>query len=117
MLKNALYVLSALLASTTVMAQCQNNACDLANSLYRECKYSNTNGVAFHHCLCTDKFLVNYDRCLRGYVCAWDGIGPQETDCIGIYCPGPFVGGFDAKKYCEGRPGTSLITHHEISTD
>lgn len=106
MLKNTLYVFSALLASTTVMASC-NAACDLANSIYTECKYSYTTVGDFQSCLCTDKFLVNYDRCLSGYICAWDGVGPKETPCVKIYCTAPFAGGFDAEAFCSGSPSTS----------
>jgi hypothetical protein len=38
---------------------------------------------------CTQRFTVNLQRCLAGYVCAWDGTnssGPQA--CIDLYCPG-----------------------------
>ena len=117
MLKNVLYVFSALLASTTVTAQCGNAACTLANSLYTECKYSYTTVGDFQKCLCTNKFLVNYGRCLSGTICAWDGTGPLNTPCVKIYCPGTFAGGFDAVAFCSGSSSTSLNTCHEIVTD
>ncbi|KIM26871.1 hypothetical protein M408DRAFT_178448 [Serendipita vermifera MAFF 305830] len=104
MFKNALYVISVLLASTTVMAQCNNGACTVANSIYKECKYSFTALREFKTCLCTEKFLVNYDRCLNGTICPWDG-SPDTLNgpCVKIYCPGKFDGGFDARAFCSGR--------------
>lgn len=116
MFKNTLYILSALLASTAVMAQCTNGACTLANSLYTECKYSYTTVGDFQKCLCTQKFLVNYGRCLGGKVCAWTG-GSLNAPCIDLYCPGTFAGGFDATEFCSGSSSTSLSYSLEGFTD
>ncbi|KAG8829822.1 hypothetical protein FRC17_005963 [Serendipita sp. 399] len=105
MFKNIALVLpAALLAATTVMAQCTNYACQAANAIYQECKYSTFGTDDFQKCLCTDKFLVNYKRCVGGHVCAWDG-DPATLGypCIAVYCPGSFAGGFDANAFCRGN--------------
>ncbi|KIM22101.1 hypothetical protein M408DRAFT_27869 [Serendipita vermifera MAFF 305830] len=109
MFKRVIFVVSALLASTVVTAQCTNNACTAANALYKKCKYSYTAVGDFKACLCTDVFLVNYNRCLGGTVCAWDG-NPDHLNnpCIALYCPGTFAGGFDAKAFCAGKASASL---------
>ncbi|KAG8770610.1 hypothetical protein FS842_006340 [Serendipita sp. 407] len=101
---------SALIISMTINsanAQCTNGACNAANAIYKECKYRFTALKDFKLCLCTNKFLVNYDRCARGYVCAWDG-NPDTLNgaCIALYCPGGFAGGFDAKAFCAGTSTT-----------
>jgi hypothetical protein len=109
MFKNVVLVLTALLASTTVAAQCSNGACGAANAIYKECKYSFTAFRDFQACLCTKKFLVNYERCLNGFVCPWDGNpATLNNPCIALYCPGKFEGGFDAKAFCASRTRTSL---------
>ncbi|PVF91447.1 hypothetical protein CPB86DRAFT_792050 [Serendipita vermifera] len=115
MFKNVVIVLTALLASTTVSAQCTNAACGVANSIYKECKYSFTALRDFKACLCTQKFLVNYERCLGGSVCAWDG-NPDTLNnpCILIYCPGKFEGGFDAKAFCSGKSTPTSLTYSPI---
>lgn len=118
MLTKVFYVISVLLASTTVMAQCTNGACGAANAIYKECKYSYTTLSGFRACLCTQKFLVNYDRCKGGWVCPWDG-RPETLNnaCIALYCPGEFDGGFDAKAFCSGYlPPTSVTTKRTTTT-
>lgn len=116
MLKNVFYVVSALLASTVVMAQCTNSACTAANAIYKECKYSYTSLRDFQKCLCTEKFLVNYNRCIGGSVCAWDGNpATLNNPCIALYCPGTFDGGFDAKAFCATRNRKSLEIPNDLS--
>ncbi|PVF92695.1 hypothetical protein CPB86DRAFT_790918 [Serendipita vermifera] len=103
MFKNALYILSALAASTVVLGQCTNYACNSANDHYKECQanFADTTSSDFKACLCTNQFLVNYQRCSSGYVCAWDGNpGTLNQPCITLYCEGEFVGGFDAAAFC-----------------
>ncbi len=118
MFRNVLFVLSVLLASSSVMAQCTNSACTSANADYKLCKYSYTIESEFKKCLCTEKFLVNYQRCLGGSVCAWDGIPAHlNQPCIALYCPGTFAGGFDAKAYCSSRLSTSYDMCMEVPTD
>ncbi|KAG8829824.1 hypothetical protein FRC17_005965 [Serendipita sp. 399] len=110
MFKNVLLASFAVVMSMTiaVMGQCSNGACQVANAIYKECKVSSTSAADFKKCLCTKKFLVNYERCIGGTVCAWDG-NPSTLNqpCIDLYCPGTFDGGFDAKAFCEGRLTTS----------
>ncbi|KAG8753181.1 hypothetical protein FRC14_006352 [Serendipita sp. 396] len=113
MLGNAFLVLSALLAVVTVpVTACTNGACGVANSIYKECKYKTVTTADFKKCLCTKQFLVNYDRCLAGSVCGWNGDpATLNNPCILIYCPGTFDGGFDAKAFCMNRlVPTSLPT-------
>ncbi|KAG8762435.1 hypothetical protein FRC15_008509 [Serendipita sp. 397] len=113
MFKNVLFVLSALLIIVTVpaTAQCTNNACEVANAIYKECKITSTSLADFKKCLCTKKFLVNYERCLNGTICSWDGTPDTLiAPCVKIYCPGTFVGGFDAKAFCAGSPITTTTT-------
>ncbi|KAG9053991.1 hypothetical protein FS842_006521, partial [Serendipita sp. 407] len=104
MFKKVLPLLPVLLAIVTVpaTAQCANGACEVANEIYNECKYSTTTLVDFKECLCTTKLLVNYERCLNGTICPWDG-NPDTLNgpCVKIYCPGTFSGEFDAKAFCE----------------
>jgi hypothetical protein len=106
MLKTTLYLLSVLATSTVVLAQCTNNACTFVNEAYKQCKMDVTTIAGFKTCLCTNQFLVNYERCQNGTVCAWDG-NPDTLNnpCILIYCPGEFVGGFDAKEFCSCKSG------------
>ncbi|KAG8812032.1 hypothetical protein FRC19_003420 [Serendipita sp. 401] len=112
--RSVLLAFSALFMSMAINsanAQCTNGACDAANAIYKECKYSFTALRDFKRCLCTDKFLVNYDRCLSGYVCPWDG-NPDTLNgpCVKIYCPGKFAGGFDAKAFCAGTSTTLAVS-------
>ncbi|PVG01493.1 hypothetical protein CPB86DRAFT_870935 [Serendipita vermifera] len=95
--KNIFYML---LASTAVMAQsgCVNQACIAANNQYKEC-LSRRDYAAFKSCLCTKKFLINYERCLNGTVCAYDDTTSIQV-CVPLYCPGKFDGGFDPKAFC-----------------
>ncbi|KAG8753180.1 hypothetical protein FRC14_006351 [Serendipita sp. 396] len=112
MFKNVLFVFTALLtiATVPVMSQCSNGACGAANAIYKECKYSSFTKAAFKKCLCTKKFLVNYQRCLDGWVCAWDGNpATLNNPCIALYCPGTFDGGFDAKSFCGIHDSTTAI--------
>ncbi|KAG8776853.1 hypothetical protein FRB91_007863 [Serendipita sp. 411] len=113
MFKHAILVLSAALLTATNVLACTNAACQVANSIYKECKYSTTNIDALRKCLCTDKFIVNYNRCLNGFVCAWDG-NPSTLNqpCIALYCPGTFDGGFDAIAFCRGT-----LSKPQISRD
>ncbi|KAG8829823.1 hypothetical protein FRC17_005964 [Serendipita sp. 399] len=92
--------------TVAVMGQCTNRACDVANALYKECRISSTSVADFKKCLCTKKFLNNYQRCLNGVVCPWTGETSIEV-CVPLYCPGKFDGGFDAKAFCEDRLTTS----------
>ncbi|KAG8851453.1 hypothetical protein FRB91_007864 [Serendipita sp. 411] len=120
MFKHVLFVLSALLAIVAVptTAQCTNNACEVANAIYKECKITSTSLTDFKKCLCTKKFLVNYERCLNGTICSWDGTPDTLTaPCVKIYCPGTFVGGFDAKAFCAGSPSTSYLSPFELGID
>ncbi|KAG8805482.1 hypothetical protein FRC19_007860 [Serendipita sp. 401] len=108
--RNVFLALSALVLSMVINpanAQCANDACVAANSIYNKCKHSTTIAPNFKSCLCTPVFLVNYDRCLGGKVCAWDG-NPDTLDdpCIDLYCAGTFDGGFDAQKFCSTGPIT-----------
>jgi hypothetical protein len=100
MFKNAFYVLSLLLVATSVTAQCENAACGYINDHYKECKTGTTTEADFKTCLCTKRFLVNYDRCESGFICDWDGVEPLDEICPTIFCTEPFVGGFDARAYC-----------------
>ncbi|KAG8829825.1 hypothetical protein FRC17_005966 [Serendipita sp. 399] len=119
MFRNAFVVLSTLLAIATIPGAiaCTNNACIAANTIYKECKLKATSLAEFKKCLCTKRFLVNYERCIGGTVCAWDG-NPDtlNSPCILIYCPGTFDGGFDAKAYCAGRDPSLFSTAPPIST-
>ncbi|KIM21490.1 hypothetical protein M408DRAFT_103426 [Serendipita vermifera MAFF 305830] len=100
------YLLSAILVSTAAMAQCTNEACNVMNSIYNECKYSNTGVQDFKSCLCNQTFLEDYQRCESGFVCPY----PIDT-CVKIYCPGTFDGGFDAPAFCSGSSSlTSAAT-------
>jgi hypothetical protein len=101
MFKTLFYTLPLLVASTTVTAQCVNNACTEANRDYKSCKKSVETQEELKTCLCTQKFLVNYDRCLRGVICAWDGDPTHSiTTCPAVVCIGTFNGSFDAKAFC-----------------
>ncbi|KIM21489.1 hypothetical protein M408DRAFT_12528 [Serendipita vermifera MAFF 305830] len=104
------YLLSALLVSAVAMAQCTNEACDVMNSIYSECKYGNSVVEDFKTCLCTEEFLEDYKRCLGGYVCPY-----PATICITLYCPGTFNGGFDAPAFCSGS--LSLTSAAATATD
>ncbi|PVF94307.1 hypothetical protein CPB86DRAFT_50691 [Serendipita vermifera] len=108
MFKNAVYVLSLLLAATAVAA-CENEACNYINSHYTQCLSNSPSKTAFKKCLCTKRFLVNYDRCQTGFICDWDGVEPLTEPCPKIYCPGEFIGGFDAKKFCALGPVTPTV--------
>jgi hypothetical protein len=100
MFKKAIYVLSLLLAASSVAAQCENEACNYINSHYKECLVISPTKALYKKCLCTKRFLVNYDRCEAGFICDWDGVEPESEPCPRIYCPGKFIGGFDARKFC-----------------
>ncbi|PVG01491.1 hypothetical protein CPB86DRAFT_781280 [Serendipita vermifera] len=100
MFKSVIYALTILLTGTTVMAQtssCVNDACTVANNVYKNCLLSYY--ADFKTCLCTKKFLNNYDRCLHGTICAWEETTSVQY-CPLIYCPGKFDGGFDANAFC-----------------
>jgi hypothetical protein len=110
MLIRPFYAISLIVAGTTIATRCVNKACVYANTHYKECilgacAYSN-----FQSCLCTERFLVNYDRCTRGIICDWDG-DPNTLNepCILIACPGTFDAGFDAKEFCSGSGSESYI--------
>jgi hypothetical protein len=102
MLKSTIYALSLLLAAT-VVAACENEACNYINSHYTECLNTSISKAAFKKCLCTKRFLVNYNRCMTGFICEWDGVEPLTEPCEKIYCPGTFIGGYDAAKFCAPR--------------
>ncbi|KAG8844578.1 hypothetical protein FRB91_002528 [Serendipita sp. 411] len=111
MFKNALLILSSLLATVVIpaTAACTNGACTKANAIYNRCQFSTVSVAAFKTCLCTPIFLENYRRCIGGVVCPWDGdpstlIGPCNT----LYCPGTVAGGFDAAAFC--ADGTAALT-------
>ncbi|KAG8812119.1 hypothetical protein FRC17_002181, partial [Serendipita sp. 399] len=103
MFKNVVLAVTTLIAIMVipVTAQCTNGACTAANNTYKQCKLSTTSAASFKTCLCAGPFLVNYGRCLGGKVCAWDGNkSTLNLPCIDLYCPGTFVGGFDAPVFC-----------------
>ncbi|PVF93765.1 hypothetical protein CPB86DRAFT_88089 [Serendipita vermifera] len=112
MFKRALYALTVLAASTLVAAQCTNDACTSANTDYKTCKLITVSSAAFKTCLCTKKFLVNYDRCIKGTICAWDGDPATIGDpCPAIVCPGTFDGGFDAAAFCAGSTSSIFCAY------
>jgi hypothetical protein len=103
------YYFVLLVTSTVVAAQCTNYACVNMNYHYYLCRLVEATFSDFKPCLCTQQFLVNYDRCLRGSVCAWDG-DPEKLDgpCVAEYCPGIFEGSFDPAEFCtQGTPPPS----------
>ncbi|PVG01490.1 hypothetical protein CPB86DRAFT_76391 [Serendipita vermifera] len=98
--KNSIYTFTLLLTSAVVVVQvggCVNQACIAANNQYQD--YLTNYSDNLKPCLCTQKFLINYDCCLRGKICAWNGSSSSQL-CPAVYCPGTFDGGFDAKFFC-----------------
>ncbi|PVF97139.1 hypothetical protein CPB86DRAFT_673488, partial [Serendipita vermifera] len=101
MLSGSSYTILLLCAVSAVTAQCTNNACIYMNSLYQFCNSTKVAPSPFKSCLCTEIFLVNYDRCKRGSVCPWYG-DPEKLEgpCVDEFCPGEFKGGFRADEFC-----------------
>ncbi|KIM33878.1 hypothetical protein M408DRAFT_18866 [Serendipita vermifera MAFF 305830] len=84
---------------------CTNAACDYCEALAATCQDAATASQNGTECLCTRRFTVNLERCLRGYICAWDGTGSSSElpVCLAIYCPGNFDQSFIEQ--CPGVTG------------
>ena len=62
---------------------CRNAACEFVELHARRCSFSN----AYAACLCSERFKVNYSRCMRGMACAWDGVSdPNLGACTAMHC-------------------------------
>ncbi|KIM33877.1 hypothetical protein M408DRAFT_325450 [Serendipita vermifera MAFF 305830] len=84
---------------------CSNPACDYCEALAATCQDAATASQNGTDCLCTQRFTVNLERCLRGYICAWDGTGSTTSPdvCPDVYCPGTFDQSFIQQ--CPGVTG------------
>ncbi|PVF93764.1 hypothetical protein CPB86DRAFT_789777, partial [Serendipita vermifera] len=119
MLKPLFYAFTLLVAATAAATNTCNKACGYVNDHYKQCILGECAHARFKSCLCTKRFLVNYDRCSSGLICEWDG-RPETLNqpCPAIACvpPGSFDGGFDAKAFCSSNTCTANVTSTVMAT-
>ncbi|CCA74564.1 hypothetical protein PIIN_08516 [Serendipita indica DSM 11827] len=77
-------------------AGCTNYACEYCDDLAASCQDTPSATQNGTECLCTERFRVNLDRCIRGYTCAWDGVSTGGS-CTDVYCPGSGMDAFVAQ--------------------
>ena len=106
-------------AQITTEGGCTNFACHAIEASVTICDSKKTTDQAYRDCLCTDVrvfafgglpckltprlqvFKVNFNRCITGFVCAWNGTGnPDDVICTAEFCIGQFPKTFQPQAIC-----------------